>query len=287
MRRELILALRNLATDKVGDALRKLAASWDGQDRWYLEAARAGGSSSRESGFLARLFDEQLYGELNLDRAGKESKVALPPYFPADRNEAYIETGTPDLPASAVSKYLGLAWRIHRREALRVLERVTPYLRAPELQQAADDILERMFEPETADLVAELAIKTSDAVHQRELFALLARRLAGGWNPARDRPRVLQVIRSASLANPDTRPAGDRAGGRSRDGRYRGTLEGFAQDAKEPEEVRVAAVEAIGSFRITPNRVLEQLVSSVRGKSSSNAVAEAAVRAMAQNSGAR
>ena len=38
VRRELILAFRNLPTEKVGDALRKLAASWDGQDRWYLEA---------------------------------------------------------------------------------------------------------------------------------------------------------------------------------------------------------------------------------------------------------
>ena len=43
----------------------------------------------------------------------------------------------------------------------------------------------------------------------------------------------------------------------------------------------MAAVLAVGSFRITPNRVLEQLVSSVRGKPSSNSVAEAAVQAMA------
>ena len=100
------------------------------------------------------LFDGTLYGDLELDRAGKESKVALPPYFPVDRNEAYIETGTPDLPASAVSKYLGLAWRIHRREVMPVLERMIPYLKAPELQQAADDILERMNEPETAEFVA-------------------------------------------------------------------------------------------------------------------------------------
>ncbi len=154
VRRELILALRNLPTDKVGDALRKLAASWDGQDRWYLEALGLA-LEKRESDYLSKLFDGTLYGELDLDRAGKESKVALPPYFPVDRNEAFIETGTPDLPASAVSKYLGLAWRIHRREVLPVLERIIPYLRAPELQQAADDILERMNEPETADLVAD------------------------------------------------------------------------------------------------------------------------------------
>ena len=285
VRRELILALRNLPTDKVGDALRKLAASWDGQDRWYLEALGLA-LEKREGAYLAQLFNGSLYGELNLDRAGKDSKVALPPYFPVDRNEAYIETGTPEQPASAISKYLGLAWRIHRREVLPVLERVIPYLRAPELQQAADDILERMNEPETADLVADLAIKTTDPVHQRELFALLARRLAGAWNPAHDRPPVFQVIQRA-LASPETRTQGIALAAASRDGRYRGTLEGFAQDTTAPEEVRVAAVEAIGSFRVTPNRVLEQLVSSVRGKPSSSSVAEAAVRAMAQHSGTR
>ena len=69
--------------------------------------------------------------------------------------------------------------------------------------------------------------------------------------------------------------------------RYRGILEGFAQDARLPDETRVAAVEAIGSFQITPNRVPEQLVAAVRGKPSSDPVAEAAVRAMAQHSGAR
>jgi putative membrane-bound dehydrogenase-like protein len=285
VRRELILAFRNLPTDKVGDALRKLAASWDGQDRWYLEALGLA-LEKRDSAYLAQLFNGSLYGELNLDRAGNESNVALPPYFPVDRNEAYIETGTPEQPSSAVSKYLGLAWRLHRREVLSVLERLTPYLRAPALQQAADDILERMIEPETAELVADVAIKTSDPVHQRELFALLARRLAGDWNPAHERPKVLQVIQHA-LANPETRQQGIALAGASRDGRYRGTLESFAEDDMAPEEVRVAAVEAIGSFRITPNRVLEQLVSAVRGKPSSNSVAEAAVRAMAQHSGAQ
>ncbi len=65
VRRELVLAFRNLPTDKVGDALRKLAASWDGQDRWYLEALGLG-IEKRESSFLLGLFDGSLYGELDL-----------------------------------------------------------------------------------------------------------------------------------------------------------------------------------------------------------------------------
>ncbi len=66
VRRELILAFRNLPTDKVGDALRKLAASWDGQDRWYLEALGLA-LEKRESDFLSKLFDGTLYGDLDLE----------------------------------------------------------------------------------------------------------------------------------------------------------------------------------------------------------------------------
>jgi putative membrane-bound dehydrogenase-like protein len=245
VRRELILAFRNLPTDKVGGALRKLAASWDGQDRWYLEALGLA-LEKRDSAYLASLFDGSLFGDLALERAGKEGHVALPPYFPVDRNEAYIQTGTPDLPANAVSKTLGLAWRIHRREVLPALERIMPYVRSPELQQAADDILERMSEPETADVVAQLAMKNDDPVHRGALLTLLRRGLAGGWNAARMRPKVLKTI-DLAMANPETRQQGIALAAATGDGRYRGILENFAQDSSAPEDVRVAAVEAIGS----------------------------------------
>ena len=268
------------ADRQVGDALRKLAASWDGQDRWYLEALGLA-LEKRESGFLSTLFDGTLYGDSTSRKTGKNGKVALPPYFPVDRNEAFIATGTPDRPASAVSKYLGLAWRIHRREVLPVLERILPDLQALELQQAADDILERMNEPETADLVAEMAMRTSDPVHQRALLSLLARRLGGDWNSASDRPRGREVI-ERTLADPETAPSRDRAGGRHAGRSLPGQLKSLAEDAKAPEEVRVAAVEGLGSFPDSSDETLEQLIASVRGKPSSNSVAEAAVRAIAR-----
>jgi len=277
VRRELILALRNLPTNQVGDALRKLAASWDGRDRWYLEALGLA-LDKRESDFLSKLLDGTLFGEMDLDRAGEDGNVALPPYFPVDRNEAFIAAGTPDLPVNGLSKRLGLAWRIHRREVLPLLERIIPHLRAPLLQQAADDILVRMSEPETAELVADIAIRSTDPVHQRELLAMLARRLAGQWNAAHTRPKVLQIIEHA-LEDPETRQQGITLAAATKDGRYRASLEAFAENREEPEEVRVAAVEALGSFRVTPNRVLDQLIASVRGEPSSNSVAEAAVRA--------
>ena len=249
VRRELILAFRNLPTEKVGGALRKLAASWDGQDRWYLEALGLA-LEKRESPYLAKLFDGTLYGEFDLKQAGDESKLALPPYFPVDRNEAYIETGTPDLPATAVSKSLGLAWRLHRREVLPVLERMVPSLRAPELQQAADDILERIERARNSRAGGWIRDQDHRPVHRRELFSLLARRSrATGTGPAN--AHVLKTIELA-LADPETRAAGDRAGGGHPRRAVPDDARGFRPGCAAPEEVRVAAVEAIGSFPSRP-----------------------------------
>ncbi|MGP0064222.1 MAG: PVC-type heme-binding CxxCH protein [Isosphaeraceae bacterium] len=285
VRRELILAFRNLSTDKVGDALRKLTASWDGQDRWYLEALGLA-LEKRESDFLSSLFDGTLYGGLDLEHSGRNDKVALPPYFPVDRNEAFIAVGTPDLPATALSKYLGLAWRLHRREVLPMLERIAPHLRTPELQQAADDILERMKEPETAELVAGIAMAAGDPAHRQALSAVLARRLAVDWAAARPRPQVVKLI-EASLKDPETRTQGIAMAASTLDARYLTTLEGFARDAKIPEETRVDAVDALAQLQAAPSPVLDQLLEAVRGKLSSTPVAEAAARAVARRPEAR
>jgi hypothetical protein len=183
VRRELILAFRNLPTNAVGDSLRKLTALWDGQDRWYLEALGLA-LEHRESEFLSALFDGQLFGAFDLRNGDSRDGVALPPYFPVDRNEAFIAAGTPDRPVSSISKYLGLAWRIHRREVLPLIERVLPDLKAVDLQQAAETVLERISDPQAARLVAKVATGPTDSGHQRLLLALLARRLSGDWQRA-------------------------------------------------------------------------------------------------------
>jgi putative membrane-bound dehydrogenase-like protein len=284
VRRELILALRNVhdvaPSREVQTALRKLAASWDGQDRWYLEALGLA-LEKRESAFLATLFDGTLYGDLDLDQAGTNHHVALPPYFPVDRNEAFIGAGAADQPATALSKQLGLAWRIHRREILPMLERIIPYLRVSELQQAADDTLERMNEPETAGLVAKLAMRIDDHGRKRELLAMLARRIIGQWNSAHTRLEIILVIGQA-LHDPEIRREGIALAAATRDDRYRATVERLANDQAAPEDIRVASVEALASFRETPRRTFDDLIASVRGKPSSSPVAEAAVRTIAR-----
>ncbi len=88
-----------------------------------------------------------------------------------------------------------------------------------------------------------------------------------------------------SLADPATRQQGIALAAATHDSRYRAKLERFALDGQAPEDVRVAAIEALGSYAVAPDRALDELVASVRTRPSSSAIAEAAVRAMAQHSG--
>ena len=151
VRRELILAIRNLPTDKVGDALRKLVAGWDGHDRWYLEALGLA-LDKRESDYLSTLFDGTLFGELDLgSRRATTSTVARPTVFPG-RPQRGVHREGHARPAGERREQVPRAWPggFIGARCLPVLERIVPQLRAPELQQAADDMLERMNEPETA-----------------------------------------------------------------------------------------------------------------------------------------
>jgi putative membrane-bound dehydrogenase-like protein len=284
VRREVILALRNLPTSNVGNALRALTAAWDGRDRWYLEALGLA-LEDRESPFIARLCDGTLFGELDLARDGQNGNVAVPPFFPVDRNEAYIASGTADKPATALSKYLGLAWRLHCREAIPLLRRIVPHLGAVELQQAFDDIIEQMSEPEAGAFLAELALETHDSFNLRRWCATLARRLQGNWQEARRDPNVDKLILKA-LSNRETRLEGVALAVATDDDSHRAALVDLAGDLTAPEDVRVAAVEGLGSFSAAPDRLFVQWIAAVRGKRRSTAVAEAAVRAIARRDGA-
>jgi putative membrane-bound dehydrogenase-like protein len=279
VRRELILVLRNVPTEKAGEALRKLTAAWDGQDRWYLEALGLA-LENRESSFLTALFTSELFGELkeeDLDREGRRNDVAVPPFYPVDRNEAFIPVGAPDRPATSLSKSLGLAWRIHRNEVVPLLRKVVHHLTAPELQQAADDVLRQMRSPDAAVLVAEMIDKVKEPVRRRELLAILSRNLEGEWRGAKDNNTVEKVILEA-LNTPETRSQGIAIVAASRDARYDDVLESIARDEKLPPEVRVASVQALGEIHGPIIHFLDHLIAATRGNPASTPIADAAVR---------
>ena len=285
VRRELVLALRTLPTEKVGNALKALSRSWDGQDRWYLESLAASAWTIAKAAFIAELFDGTLYGDLDLDVAGQASRLAEPPYFPVDRNEAYIAVGTKDLPASGAVEDAGLDVR---RPPARGLCRCTPaFCRSsvrPDLQQAADDILAQMRDPATAVVVADLAegAGRERPGRKREFLVTLGRKLGGDWKGARQNPVIERLIDRA-LEDPETRLEAVQMVATIGGPRYMGILERFARDAKAPPEVRVSAVEALSVVKAPESQtLLDRMIGETRGKSSSNPVAEAAVRTIPQ-----
>ena len=154
-----------------------------------------------------QLFDGTLYGNLGLPASGNATGVALPPYFPVDRNEAFLATGEAELPATPLTKTLGLAWRVHRAELLPLLEKLMPQLVSPELQQAADDVLSQINDPGAALVLADLASKTTDVARKRALLSNLARRLDGPWKASVNDKKVATVIKAA-LDHADTRAEG-------------------------------------------------------------------------------
>jgi putative membrane-bound dehydrogenase-like protein len=281
VRRELILALRDVPTAQAGPALKTLTKAWDGQDRWYLEALGLA-LEKRESEFVAGLFAGTLFGDLDLDRLGANGQVALPPYFPVDRNEAYIPAGVKDLPANALSKTLGLAWRLHRAEVLPMLSRAMPKLDAPELQQAAEDVLGQLRDPQTAVVLAELALKAEDPARKRQLLEMISRRLETAWRQAQRRPEVVKATESA-LNDPELKLAGVALAAATQDARYADTLIALARDKSATDELRANAVEA--SARLRSPKVppfLTALIDESKGLKIAPATAQAAVRSLEQ-----
>jgi putative membrane-bound dehydrogenase-like protein len=279
VRRELILALRDLPTSEVGEALKTLAAKWDGRDRWYLEALGLA-LRNREPEYVSSLFDGSLYGPIDLELNGAQANVALPPYFPVDRNEAYLLPDEESPPANALTKTIGLSWQIHRAEVLPLLARLMPGLQTADLQQAADDVIAQVTDPAGAAVIAEMAMNTKDQVRKRQALATLGRKLDGAWRDARNDQKVVAAIESA-LNDPATRAQGITTAAASGDGRYATALEEYAADANAPEEVRVAAVEAFGRVRPQDAQAkLDAFITAAIDKKASNAVAEAAIRTL-------
>ncbi len=279
VRRELILALRDVPTEKAGETLKKLAAKWDGHDRWYLEALGLA-LEKRESHFVASLFDGTLFGDLKLEEAGRATGLALPPYFPTDRSEAYIATGTKNLPANALSRTLGLAWRLKRPEALDLLARIRPEVHTPELHQAWDDAVRQITDPKAAEFLARIAKESTDANRTKQILTLLAEKLDGDWKAAKSSASIRDLVTKA-IGEPALAEVGVRLAARMGDPALLTTLDGILEKSTAPEPVRIAALEGLVSNKApsAAARINAILESSIGSKKSSE-LAESAVRAI-------
>jgi putative membrane-bound dehydrogenase-like protein len=279
VRREVILVLRNVPTGKAGAALRLLAATWDGQDRWYLEALGLA-LRHREPDYIATLFDGTLYGDLSLNGDGRNGRVALPPYYPVDRNEAFLSVDDHVPPATPLSKTLGLMWGLGRYEAMPLLAKLYPEIAAPELRQAVEDVLAQIVDPRGALTLAELVRKTDDPARKIALLGTLARRLESAWRSVAGDEAIQTVIREA-LDDPKTRGTGIDLAVLDAGGSLIDRVAGWVDDQSQSEETRGRALEAIAKARHPRAReMVERAIQTARETGSSSELAVSAVRAV-------
>src|SRR5262245_58810348 len=86
-----------------------------------------------------------------------------------------------------------------------------------------------------------------------------------------------------AMKDPETRLQGIELAAACGNSDFAQPLETYAEDAKQPIEVRVAAVEALGAIRAPGSRaVLNRLIAATKGDTGSDPVAEAAVRTVSR-----
>ena len=272
-----MLAMRNLPTTKWAMLCASWPRAWDGQDRWYLEALGLA-LEKRESDFLSSFLTARLYGELDLEW---QARAAMSHSRHISRSTATRHSSRPAHPGACHRPSARIwGWRGGSIAAryFRCSSASAPIASA----RAATGRRRHSGTDEGAGdrgAGGGRGGRVEDSVHRQKMLVMLARRLAGrGMRLTRGRRSFKSsngrwLIPQRASKEWHWRPRREMV--------VIGDIRSPRRGRKAPEEVRVAAVDAIGSFQVTPNRVLEQLVASVRGKPSSNVVAEAAVRAMA------
>lgn len=277
VRRELILALRNVETSQAGESLRKLAAGWDGRDRYFLEALHLA-LTHREPAFLEELFDS--VAERALADGWGDETVALPPYFPVTTNDAYLHIGDELPPANAASKLIGLAWVLGRSEALAGLRAILEKNDSPDIAQGADMSLSRIQDPRAAELLIDRFLAVDDSQRRREILRRLSSKLAGPWQPMLNDKKMRQVFDMA-LARDDLRVEAIKSIARSRATEYGARLLALADDDQQELSTRAAALETLGKLRYEPSREMAtRLVEQAQGQMQGGPLALAALSAL-------
>lgn len=274
VRRELILAIRDLPTERVGRMLEDLAFGWDGQDRFYLEALRLA-LSGREPEYVRGLFAKWV--DDAVAAAGEAGLLALPPYFPTTTNDAYLRPAADLGRANAATRLVGLAWVLGRSEAGEALARLIGANPSPELADGILVALGAMDDARGATLALEWLGQSRDAARQRELIQLLGKRLGGSWLPARDSDLTRGMLEKG-LATKGLEVETARAIARSGAPGYEGSLERLVTDDEAEALARAEALEALSrSHAARASELAGQWLGQVKGSAAGGPLAAAAL----------
>jgi putative membrane-bound dehydrogenase-like protein len=278
VRRALLMALRNVSTGDAGEALRKMTGSWDGRDRYYLEALRAA-LVNRDSHFVRQLFDG--LADYALDSGWKNKTIAVPPYYPIGTNNAFLRPDDQLPPSNAASRIAGLAWVLQRAESLPALQRILEQNQSPSVEQAALIALMGISDRAAGELLMQRysAGAISDD-HKRDVLRLLGKGVSGPWNSL-TKDASLRNVFAAALKDPQLQTDAVQAIARARLSGFGDQLMNLAQGESNDDIVRAAAISSLGEMKHEPVRKLAtRLIEYAKGRQSGGPLAFAALNAI-------
>ena len=278
VRRALLMALRNLPTRETGAALLTMAGSWDGQDRYYLEALRAA-LINRDSRFVQQLFDT--LANQAIESGWNAADIAVPPYYPTGTNDAFLRPADQLPPSNAASRVIGLAWVLQRTESLPALKRILQKNHSPSVERAAAIALAGIEDRAAGELLLQrFFVNAVDDDHKRDLLGRLGEGVSGVWSGLRQEAS-LQNVFAAALQDQALQTAAIQAIARAGLTEFGDRLINLAQDESNDDIVRAAAISSLGEMKHESVRKLAtELVDHTKGAQSGGVIALSALDAI-------
>jgi putative membrane-bound dehydrogenase-like protein len=213
VRREALLLLQKADPAKAGPMILELAKRYDGKDRFYLCAV----------GIAVGHHDKK-------------------------RREAILADFDKVFP-QADEKVAGLLWELRPPQMVALLEKQLKSAKlTPSQRNQVIDILATSDDVKAGHALLSVLPTNLPAEVRQDVLASLQRNLSGKWSGLRQSPEFKQAI-EALLKNQDTRSAGLALIEMSGDLPWLEPVTSLARDAKAPEAIRLAATQALGSFK--------------------------------------
>ncbi len=277
VRRAVAMSLRNVPTEDAGAALETLAGSWDGADRYYLEAIRAA-LINRSPQYLGQLLDRLTTRAI--ETGWNNELVAAPPYYPIGTNDAFLRPEDQLPPANAASRVIGLAWALERSESLPALTRLLARNSSSAIEQAAMIALSVIHDEAAGRLLTErFFVSEVDDDTKGAILRRLGAGIAGPWSTLATDPSLNRVF-SAALDSPSLQSTAIESIALCGLTGFGERLLHLARDESSSHEVRAAAIRGLGRLRYSPaHELAADLVNGARGKSSGGPMALTALNA--------
>ncbi len=278
VRRELLMSLRRVPTQDVEEILKQCVSTWDGQDRFYLEAIRAA-VRNREADFLSSLFTELC--EKALSTGWDDGLVAMPPFFPIGSNDAFLRPGDQLPPANIASSLMGLAWGLGRAEAVPAIATILMKNQSESIEQAAIIALASIDAIQAGELLVTLYEDPKTSPESRiQVLKAFAARADGRWQTLLNSDDFHGVIRTALR---DDGLSGDaiRLIVTSKLDLFVDALLELVEDSDRNEQSRAAALAALGKLRHQPIKAIAmRLLNQAKQNRDTGAVSKSALEAL-------